>query len=426
MVPGTPAYKVITREMAMKGFEDADEGGGLDLNPEFEDASQSGGVVKILDETMRRTLESQERQHALTQLRLTVPRLEASSNLGLAMDFLYRIQCDANSDDMELALKAAIAQCGVPRFTVFLRKAEVSRLGWDIACNSILMSIDKHFLHTAKASLGREMVQQSSDDPTQYADRVLAQLDVYVYFAGQSGKTVDLEEIARSWVGGLSQTTRVNVSVALSGKASYTIQDALEVARIAHGASTAAATVPLQSMSQTQAPYTPAVPNIDGAFLKQVVDDALAQATAGVDNALAISNARLEARIAALQTAYTPAHGGYPSTQAPSLGSGLPTKFPCAFPACKGALHRFVDCPYKKQCVHCPKKGHHSEGCYKEFPGLSHFDKAPYGSPSKRERSPDRRDHRSRSRGRSRERDRDRSRDSSRSDGKRLNDKGRG
>jgi hypothetical protein len=425
LVPFSPAYRELSRQMERYGHEpssdDRDE--ASDLTSQFNEAAMQS-AVQVMGENMRDTRQSQEREHALNRLLASVPRLVTASDLGQVMGFLYRIHCDAPSLDMALALQTAITQCTVPRFSAILRAAPVSMEGWEKACIDVLASVNKHFMQSSKESLMKEMKQYATEDPTQYADRVIAKLDVYVYFAGITRKVVDDQETARAWVAGLDPTTRVSVSVALNAVGSYTIQDALEVARIAYMASAPA--VGLQSLEH--GPCVPQAPIYDSGFLQQMIDSAVSQATAGH----AASNAAIEARIAALQP---PAVGSMLAAMAPEA-LGLPTKFPCAYPGCRGALHRFEDCQYKRQCIHCPKWGHHSAGCYTEFPELSHFPK-PVQSPYKYQRGQDRspramspragshnRD-RARSKGRDRDRDRDREGRTSSSSGKRLNEKGR-
>jgi hypothetical protein len=415
--------------MTRYGHISENEEDAQDLRSEFEEAAEQN-TVQVLGENMRKTRESTEREHALTRLISTVPRLAAASDLGLVMEFLYRIQCDANGDTT-LALKAAVAQCGVLRFAGILRSAPATKKGWEQACTDVLTSIDQHFMQAAKDALNKEMSQQPAEDPTQYADRVLTKMDVFVYFAAIKNKTVDNQEIARAWVKGLSSATKMSVSVALNMASSYTIQEALAIARIAHDASMTPAGLPqdsmsshLQSMAHQQ--FQPAVPPIDGAFLQQVVEGALAKCTAPWEARLAaIEPARYNNRDARI-------------TQNAERPAGLPTRFPCVFPTCRKALHRWDDCPYKQQCRHCTKPGHHSDGCYDEYPELSHFAKrSPNKARRDRDRSPARPRERDQSQDRARDRDRDRDRDKNRdnrspskargdSSGKRLNEKGRG
>jgi hypothetical protein len=312
--------------------------------------------------------------------------------------------------DMALALKAAVAQCSVQRFATILRAAHVSKAGWEKACVQVLLSVNKHFMQSSKESLMKEMSQHAGEDPTVYADRVLAKLDVYVYFAVLTEKVVDDQETARAWVAGLDPTIKMTVSVALDAKVAYSIQDALNVARIAYTASTTSTSGGSLNMIDSSS-TVPQAPVYDAVFLKQMVDSAVSQSTASID-----------ARIASM---------------IPQASPPTPTKFPCVHPDCRGALHRFEDCPLKQQCVHCTRWGHHSAGCYDKFPGLSHFQKAsraPYKGPQGRDRSP----HVARDRGRDRSRDRDRERDRPRRprsppskstaspSGKRLNGRGRG
>jgi hypothetical protein len=437
LVPRTPEYKALSRQMERFGKtpSDDDELSPADLAHVFDEANQS--AVVVMGNSMREARLSQEREHNLNRLLKSVPRLTTASDLGLVMEFLYRIQCDASSMDMALALKAAVAQCGVQRFATILRAAPVSKDGWEQACVHVLASINKHFMQSSKESLMKEMKQIAGEDPTLYADRVLAKLDVYVYFAGLTRKAIDDQETARAWVAGLDSTTRMTVSVALDAKVTYSIQDALSVARIAYTASSTNATDSALHMLDSSS-FVPQAPVYDAGFLQQMIETAVSQSAASFDARLAsmvpqVAQDSFDARIASMVPQV--AQGSINNRVVSMAPLGTPTKFPCRHPDCHSAMHRFEDCPNRQQCIHCRKPGHHSAGCYTKFPALSHFTKPtrePYRGAQGRDRSPpDVRD-----RGRNRSRDRDRDRDRSRRprspprattspSGKRLNGRGR-
>ena len=188
---------------------------------------------------------------------------------------------------------------------------------------------------------------------------------------------------------------------------SYTIEDALEVARIAHDSLTpkdASAGTPLQAMATPTIP-----PAMDSVLIQQMLDAAMSKMTEG----LAVGSAAMEDRMMATIQQATGPYG---------------TKFSCPLPACQGAMHRWGDCPYKAACGHCSKEGHHMEGCYDKYPHLSHF-RTPTKGYQVRDRSPERaRANGADTRGRDRDRDRGQARGPGGKGtylGKRLNDKGR-
>jgi hypothetical protein len=360
--PGTPAWKDVTRQMVSYGH-DASDDECRDLEDEFSRVSPPDPVA-ALTAGLDKTLRSQEREQDLNRLVATIPALNRATDANLAMKFFYSVQCEARADDAELRFKAAIQKCTVPRFTRILRACDYTVTAWDSACEKILRSIDTHYLASAKASLTKAMTQHDTEDPSLYADRVMMSIDVYRHFAGLANKTVDAEELARAWVNGLANdTVRMSASVAVSARTTYDIVDALEVARVAHSSCAPVARdgVPLKSA-------VPAAPEMDNTFVQQYMDTAVSQ---------------MEARLAAM----TAESSGRTMT-----GSvGAPTKYPCVAPVCKGALHRFVDCPVRQQCKHCPRPGHHSEGCFTAYPRKDFRNSADYRL-RPRDRSPDPRD----------------------------------
>ena len=375
-------------------------------------------ATTVFMEGMKNSVRSQERENDLTRLISTIQPLDQAADASLAMNFFYRTQCEAKAGDIELRFKAAIHRCQISRFSKILRAAPHTAKGWDEACIAVLLSIDRHYLASAKVALWKEMNQRDNEDPSIYADRVLFRADVYKHFAELVGKVVDEAEVARKWIEGLvPRSVRQSASVAVHNMSVYTITDALDVARVAHasGVSELKEAAPLQSLGPTP-------PGIDAGYLQQC----MSQMETRMADMVSQGNSDMFDRMALMQT------------------SNATTKFPCVAPACKGALHKFKDCPVRAQCRHCPTPGHHSEGCYKQFPRLDHrpMDQRSGGNDYRtrdrtnrgrdqdrgreRDRSPDQR----KTRERERERDSDRgisssTKDTIRSkDGKRLNEKG--
>ena len=371
---------------------------------------------------MNKQIDSQEQEHRLTRLLASLPRLESSNDVALVMIFLYTTQNEATS--VSLSFEAAIAKCNVTRFATILRGAPRTAEGWQAACTTILTSVDEHFMSSARLSLYKNLRQGHNEDPPSYADRFTHKLEVYNYFAGPRGKTVDEEELTRVWISGLHKATRKHVTVIMSGQSDINIKRALALARAASGVDEAD-TSPLQSLGQVPAyvpdtPAAPAAPLVDTAFLKQMMEKHSADSLQAMESRLAAATSDMNSRFA----------------QSPG---GAPNELPrgaCAFPGCYGALHRFNNCPNARQCRHCPKYGHHSETCFTKYGVPKHMKN------NRRNRSPERedvrdrknRDHdreRSSSVTRTRDRDRDRDRDGDRDrdrdrDGGRDRNRGKG
>ena len=219
-IPDTPGYNYLTRRMYSHGFDDPG-GTARCLQDDFND-TLAPSAMDILGAGMKDTLRSQEREHDLNRLIATIPPLDQAADVYLAMNFFYRTQCEAKTGDVELRFKAAIHRCSVVRFTNILRQAPFTAQGWDNACVSILTSIDRHYLSSAWAALGREMKQHLTEDPSLYADRVMMRTDIYKHFAELRGKTVDEEEIARKWINGLNpRSVKMAAAVAVASSVSY-------------------------------------------------------------------------------------------------------------------------------------------------------------------------------------------------------------
>ena len=398
----------------------------------IEHPGSTSSAISVLGDSMRKSLQSQEREHKLNRLIASIPALEKTNHLSGAMAFLYRTQCEATADDFELAIQAAVCRCSVQRFNKILRAASKTKMGWENACNQILDTISKHFIADTKTALTAGMIQLQHEGPAEYADRVMSQMDIYIYFAGINNKTVDEPELARAWVQGLDSITRALVSVAVDSMKTYTISDALGVARIAFNSTTSIPTTarpPLQALDNFTAPEEPMMIQqiMEGAApsLQTIMDAAVAQMDAKITANGVLMNAKMDERLAAMNST----QAGRPA------GMGLPTRYPCKAPECGGALHRWDDCPVKRPCEHCSKHGHHSESCF-TLAGNQKFVTGA-ATPTRprataRDRSPDRDRDSGRDRGRGRDRDRDRvgSRSTSnsrghRDSGRRLNGRGR-
>jgi hypothetical protein len=379
--PDSPAYQAMSKAMYHNGSKEVDlePTPAKNLQRDFHDAEASS-VLSVLGSGMKETLRSQEREHDLNRLIATIPALDQTADVFLAMSFFYRTKCEAKVGDIELRLKAAIHRCSVMRFTNILRQAPHTVKGWDAACHEILDSIDKHYLTSAKSALRREMHQHITEDPSIYADRVMLRTDIYKHFAELKGKTVDDEEIARNWIEGLvPKPVKVAAAVAVAHRVSYTIKDALDVARVAHEAhsTTPEEPAPLKSM-------TPAAPEIDGSYVQECMSQmeaqlaAMAQQHAQSASSMAEKMASMQSQRPAYQQ-QTPAY----QQQAPAYQQQTPsyqrqgsdstfTKFGCRHPDCNGAMHRWKDCPRKTVCTGCWFPGHHREGCYELHPELDH------------------------------------------------------
>jgi hypothetical protein len=343
--PDSPGYKSLTHEMTEYGHVEEHVTTPVktnrNLNPNFIDPPHEPSAIEVLGENMKNTLRSQEREQNLNRLIETMPALDKSSDVYMAMNFFYRTKCEADASDIQLRFKASIHKCGVQRFKDILRTADHTELGWTTACSAVLTSISKQFLSESKAALAREMQQKPAEDPSMYADRVMLRMDVYSHFVVLKGKTVDEEDMARLWVQGLlPDSVRMAASVGVSNLSSYTIKDALDVARVAHSACQRLA--PVEPMRQ----MIPGPPDIDESFLQSYMDTAFKA---------------LEARIQSMVG----------TGSAPPPAEGRPTRYPCVHPSCNRALHRWADCPLKKPCDYCHKEGHHVEGCFSKHPHLS-------------------------------------------------------
>jgi hypothetical protein len=366
--PNTPAFLAISGCLTKCGFkspaaqddvndgDDADSGGSKP--PVAVAAAADLVAITALREEMRSTqslqIAARRQERKLTRILERIVPLETSNDAALAMEFLYNTQYEATSTDMDLTFQTADAQCRVARFNKTLREAPRTRAGWDDACHKIVVSISDHYLTTAKSTLNKCFVQGRLEDPTQYADRVLHRIDVYNYFARIVGKKADMEELTRTWIMGLHQELRPFVWPKVSAGSGNNIREALKLAKSTHESMGLgqAQPAPMHQLGQAQpAPMhqlglqeDPPAPAMDGALLQQIMEHhttTMAQ--------------MIEERLQAFK---------------PSDGFNQPTKFPCALPRCKGALHRFVDCPHKQECRHCPKYGHHSEACFTQRPEL--------------------------------------------------------
>ena len=83
IAPGTPGHRDITRKMVVRGFV---EEGIADLSSEFAAAVEPGAVA-TLSSGMQRQIDSQEQEHELSRLMASLPRLESSNSVDLAMTF---------------------------------------------------------------------------------------------------------------------------------------------------------------------------------------------------------------------------------------------------------------------------------------------------------------------------------------------------
>ena len=372
---GSPAHVGITKELRDSGWKPTTQEAAetSNLTHEFNEAAEQSAATAIA-EGLKQQRESTELEHELTRLVASLPSLESANNIGLAMTFFFRVQSEAKGTTMELAFKAAETRCKVPRFLALLRVAHRTRAGWDKACHDVMKSIDDHYLSGAKQAITKGMVQARGEDPTLYADRILTMIDTYTYFASIQGRSVDIEEMARVWVDGLDAGISMTVCVALAGEATYTIKRALNAARVAHNAwvRTNGGITPLQALHHGPSPLQalhsgtpilqipaahtqPVAPPMDAALIQKMFDDQTAQADRRYDDQAAhiqSMEVRLESRLEAP-----------PGVQY--------TRFPCVFPACRGALHRWDDCPNRRDCRYCRKPGHHVEACFVKYPHMA-------------------------------------------------------
>ena len=430
---GTPNHNRMVA-MGKDGFDAT----STSLN--FNDTGEHSPLA-MLSESFKSSQISRERDHKLDRLITSLPVLDKANSIDSAMAFLYRTQSEANPQDMELVFQAAIHKCIVLRFAKILREGARSLEGWKATCHAILVTIDKHYLASAKTALSASMTQWASEDPATYADRVVSRMDIYLYFAELNGKVVDESELSRAWVLGLDHVSRGLVSVSVNNMASYTIMDALGLARIAYDSSTQGARQQMPTLQQLAMPpgfpqvlppgigstypfppMMPPPPEPPMASVQSMMDDTMSTWR----QEMTAKTAALDARIAAM-------------APAPTVGQSSYNRYPCVASECNGAYHRYDDCPYKRPCMHCGKDGHHSARCWKR-PGQTqprfnnNRDRPRRDVPrfQQRGRSPDR----GRDRGRPDNRPRDRSRsparprndtkvqpmDSADKGGKRLND----
>jgi hypothetical protein len=406
LTPRTPAHKLVTVEMEKYGYERTDaegddysssdedeqdeDGRPMDLADEFDKCDELAREDKIgaalersitqQAEGMRQQQQSQEMENALTRLLASLPTLETANDIEKAMSFFHKIQAEAESETMELAFKAALGRCRISRFNTILRTGERTPAGWKAACITIMKSIDRHFLSSAKKALNAGMKQKGGEDPMQYADRVMSHLEIYTFFANIMDKVVDTEEAARAWVDGLERGIGKIVSVSLGQLAHYTIKQALEMARDAYGAGPSDDIPPTQ-LNQMKGSDSPSVPAMDGVLIQQMLDQQAQSLSQMMDRQLGEHMDKIRT-----PTRHTP-----PPNLPPQF-----TKFPCPAPKCAGDRHRYYDCPNKQRCVHCSRPGHHSEAC---------FDR-PAKRQADRGRSPTRSTGKDRDRDRSKDRDR--------------------
>ena len=107
---GSPGYSAMTQQMKMNGYippegEDADE--VTNLSSDFESVADSAAEHAV-SVGMRNTLESQERSQKLNRILQSLPVLASSNDVEAAMDFYYRVHCEATSSDPQLPFQAAI------------------------------------------------------------------------------------------------------------------------------------------------------------------------------------------------------------------------------------------------------------------------------------------------------------------------------
>ena len=346
-LPSTPTYKTIENRIAELNnsaiLPNADPAVVLDFEPIEDDEDYEPPA------TLRQQINSQNKQgelhrnmlnleNKINRLTQMLKPLKTSSIVIDAMTFFYEIQARAPGPDMDLALQVAELLCAIPRFNTILRLSPHTMEGWTIACNTILQSIDNHFLASAKSEILRCMSQGPGEDPQAYSDRVVTKIDAFTYFSAINGKIVEAPEMARHWVDGLDLATRNHVSTILTTYPEYTITSALNLARAYNRSNVLGAT--------TQAPLqTFWAPKPEAPPMKDLVQQLVTEELRSFKDQLAANTAPT-------------------TTQHNNPTPNQWTMYPCILPICNGAHHRYHDCPNRQPCRFCPKIGHHSEVCF--------------------------------------------------------------
>jgi hypothetical protein len=244
------------------------------------DAVADATTIDTLSKGMIESRRSHERENKLNRIIRALPELTTSNDIEKTMQFLYRTQCVSTdgSLDAELVFEAATTRCTVIKFQNMMRAHPKTIEGWHKTCSEIMKSVSKHYLNDAKELINQGMHQDVGEDPSMYAERIEQQITIYAHFAKLSDKNPDLEQLARSWIDGLSETTvRTSVSVATCTMPTYTIATALDFARVAHRTLRKITTQPtLQAMSDDT--HTPGAPAPDATLIAQMITSQVAAA----------------------------------------------------------------------------------------------------------------------------------------------------